>query len=112
MERTRGADGGRIEERSLHSTSRLLRTSEAEKKERRPVPVGMTGVAGGATGAKIIPIATKLVASRTGVAAKSPAAAKKNSAKALGAKKSGAGKKRTAKKGSGAKRRSGIVQRG
>jgi hypothetical protein len=93
--RRNAGDGGAIEERSLRSTGRLLRPSttlrasrsEAGKKMHRPVPVGMTG-GGGATGGKVIPIATKF-------AAKTSAPANKNSAS--GTKKSGAAKNKAAK---------------
>jgi deoxyribonuclease IV len=56
----RGAEEVRrkSEERSLHFAGRLLRRSEAEKQMRRPAPVGMTGVAGGGNGAKVLAIAT------------------------------------------------------
>ncbi len=51
----RGAEEGRrkSEERSLHFAGRLLRRSEAEKQVRRPASVGMTGLGGGAKGAKV-----------------------------------------------------------
>jgi Xylose isomerase-like TIM barrel len=42
------------EERSLHFAGQLLRRSEAEKQVRRPTSVGMTGLGGGANGAKVV----------------------------------------------------------
>ena len=42
------------EERSLHFAGRLLRRSEAEQQMRRPAPVGMTSVAEGRKGAKVL----------------------------------------------------------
>jgi hypothetical protein len=47
-------DGRRGEERSLHCAGRLLRRSEAEKQMRRPAPVGMTNVADGGIGTKVL----------------------------------------------------------
>jgi deoxyribonuclease-4 len=102
LARKNAGDGGAIEERSLHSTARLLRTSEAQKKMRRAVPAGMTGIARGAGGAKVVPIATRLNAKNAGVAAKMPT--KKNAPKYKAAKS--VSKNKTAKK-SGAKRKRG-----
>jgi hypothetical protein len=85
--RNSAVDGGSIEERSLRSTARLLRRSEAEKKLRRAVPVGMTRVAGSAKRAKIKSANTKSKAEKSG-------AAKKKVAKAAKKKTSGAKRRR------------------
>jgi deoxyribonuclease-4 len=80
IERKRVADGGSIEERSLRSTGRLLRRSEAEKQMRRPASVGMTGVADGAKRGKVM--ATGVAGGRNGakVAAAAQVAAARSDA--------------------------------
>ena len=98
--RNSAAGGGSIEERSLRSTSPLLRRSEAEKKQRRPVPVGMTGFSSGSNGTKVVSItaaktAAKGLAKNTG--------AKKNAARKTSGKSGG--KKKAATKAGVAKRR-------
>jgi deoxyribonuclease-4 len=87
------------EERSLHFAGRLLRRSEAEKQMRRPASVGMTGVGGGVSGAKVAPIATNPA---KGVATAKRAA----STKRVATTKRGASAKRivTAKKAATAKK--------
>jgi deoxyribonuclease-4 len=99
--RKNSAAGGAIEARSLHSASRLLRRSEAEKQKRRLAPVGMTVPAVGSTGAKVVSIATKL-RKENSAAAKSE---DKNAAKkiAMQTKKRGTTTTKSAMKTSGAK---------
>ena len=91
-----------IEERSLHSTARLLRRSEAEKKMRRAVPVGMTGVASRREWSQDHLVATK------GKTAKSRAAKKNSAASELPKKtrraRSKAAKKKAAGRSGGGKR--------
>jgi deoxyribonuclease-4 len=80
------------EERSLHFAGRLLRRSEAEKQMHRPASVGMTGVGGGAKGAKVTATGVASGGKRAKVMAMKPA---KRAAPTKKAKKvSGASKKR------------------
>jgi deoxyribonuclease-4 len=80
------------EERSLHFAGRLLRRSEAEKQMHRPASVGMTGVGGGAKGAKVTATGVASGGKRAKVMAIKPA---KRAAPTKKAKKvSGASKKR------------------
>ena len=92
----RVAEEGRrkSEERSLHFAGRLLRRSEAEKQMRRPASVGMTGLGGGANGAKVVATAAAGGEKRGKVVAIATKPAKRVTVTKKAKKVSGASRKR------------------